>query len=663
MSKNSKFNWHTIAFAIALCAAVVGVYSLSLGNGLIFDDERLIDGYVTTRYGSLLELKLRMLSNGSFNWVRSLVGENIPVQRTVNVLLHLCTCCALYQLFERLMGRIAYSQGVLAAPDFEASRRTALQVGIMAYALHPIAVYAVGYLIQRSVVMATLFGVLSCLAFVRAITERKPLWHGVAFFFFVLAALSKEHVVLIAGMAVPLYIFLVRPTWQRATTMVAVAVVLLGISLAILLSLYSGMLGQLFDGSSRELATQLDRQRPGALGEIFALSVVNEAALFFYYGVLWVLPYPGWMSIDMHPPFPLTLTSMPHLLGAFAYCALLIISVIALLRKSDVWGFLGLCLLFPLVLFWTEFSTVWVQDPFVLYRSYLWAIPIPALIGLLLTGFSPGTLYKVAVVLALALGIGTVDRIWSMHNAKSVWEDAIQKTSLPGASNAVGRARPFMNQGAEHLKRFEFELAAKDFGIADALGAIGGEALFSMGMAQRAMGRHAEALQLLTQAKNAGYSGSQLHFQMGEAQAELGMTAEAIDNYTKALALQLGKDQAEQALAHRADAAMRINRFANAKADFESLLKRQPKQSRYLLGLGLAKLGLKDAAGALDTFNVLMTEKPDALAFYGRALAQHNLGNKAAAQEDIAAAVRLDPDNAVYKQVQESIKKGDKLSL
>jgi Tfp pilus assembly protein PilF len=79
--------------------------------------------------------------------------------------------------------------------------------------------------------------------------------------------------------------------------------------------------------------------------------------------------------------------------------------------------------------------------------------------------------------------------------------------------------------------------------------------------------------------------------------------------------------------------------------------------------LGLARLGLKDLAGALETFNALMAEKSDALAFYGRALAQHNLGNKVDAQADIARAVQLEPGNAVYKQVQESIKKGEKLAL
>jgi tetratricopeptide (TPR) repeat protein len=390
---------------------------------------------------------------------------------------------------------------------------------------------------------------------------------------------------------------------------------------------------------------------------------LNEAALFFYYGALWLLPYGGWMSIDMHPPFPLTLTSMPHLLGTVSYVALLVASVVAVLRKSDIWGFVGLCLLFPLVLFWTEFSTVWVQDPFVLYRSYLWAIPIPALVAVLLTGFSPGTLYKMAVVLALALGSAAVERVVSMRNDQTVWTDTVEKAAVPGAANAVGRARAFMNRGMQQLKRSDFDLAMKDFSAAQGMGALKGEALFAMGMTQHARGRAEEALKLLQQAEVAGYSDNLLQFHRGESQYVLGMMAEAVNSYTKALALPMAETQTVQARANRADAGLQLSKFADAKADFEWLLTSKPKQARYLMGLGLARLGLKDAKGALDTFNVLMLEKPDALAFYGRALAQHSLGNKLAAQEDIARAVQMEPANTQYKQVQESIKKGEKLSL
>ena len=655
--------WQALVYALLLCAAVLLVYGLGLKNELIFDDGRLTDGTVFGPYGNLLQLKLRMLSYGSFSWVNAFAGADMTAQRVLNAVLHLGTCWALYQLFALLLPRIAYAEATQADPGFAASQLAALRVGVMIFALHPVAVYAVGYLIQRSIVMATLFGVLACWAFVRGVTERKWLWHVVALLSYVFAVMAKEHAALMVGLALPLYVFLARPNRRRAAAMFCIAAALMGLAVALVLHLLPDMFGQLFDSTSRELAAQIDRQRPGALGQIFALSVLNEAALFFYYGALWLLPYGGWVSIDMHPPFPLTLISMPHVLGAVAYVALLVGSVAAVLRRSDVWGFVGLCLLFPLVLFWTEFATVWVQDPFVLYRSYLWAIPVPALVAVLLTGFSPGTLYKIAVVLALALGSAAVERVVSMRNDQTVWADVIEKDTVPGAANAVGRARPYMNHGMDRLKHLELDLAMKDFSNAHSLGAVKGEALFAIAMTQHAKGRPEDALKLLRQAEVVGYSGGLLHFHRGESQYALGMMAEAIDSYTRALDSPLADVPTEQAHANRADAAMRLSKFAVAKVDFEWLQTRHPKQARYLMGLGLTRLGLQDGAGALEIFNSLMREKPDALAFYGRALAQHNLGNKLEAQEDIARAVQMEPANAQYKQVQDSIKKGEKLSL
>jgi len=658
-----KSNWSTLIYVVLLSAAVVLVYSLGLHNEFIFDDARLADGSLFKAFGSLSHLNVRMLSYGSFTWIHTLTGENMLAQRLVNVLLHLCTCWALYKLFALLLPRIDYTETVRTEPGFLASQVAALRVGVMVYALHPVAAYAVGYLIQRSIVMATLFGVLACWAFARAVIERKWLWHALAFLCYVLALMSKQQVAFIAGLGFPLYIFLTRPSRKQVAVIVALAITLLCISLVSIQYLFPNLVGRIIDVESQVFAGQLDKLQPGALQQIYALSVLNEAALFFYYGALWLLPYVGWMSIDMHPPFPTTLSSMPHALGALAYVVVLILSVMAVIRRSDVWGFIGLCLLFPLILFWTEFSTVWVQDPFVLYRCYLWAIPAPGLIAVLLTGFSPGNLYKAAVVLALALGVSTVDRLTSMRNEQTLWTDVIEKVSLPSPPNAVGRARAFFNHGMNNLKRDELDLAMRDFSVAHTLGAVKGEALFAMGMTRHAMGQPAEALKLLQQAEVAGYSGALLQFHRGESQFAMGMMAEASDNYTKALAQPLGELETETAHAHRADAALRLSKFSNAKADFEWLLARQPKQARYLMGLGLTRLGLKDASGALETFNALVIEKPDALTYYGRALAQYHLGNKAAAQEDIGKAIQLEPNNMTYRQIQESIKKGEKLSL
>jgi tetratricopeptide (TPR) repeat protein len=653
-----------LIFPIFLSVALLVVYGLGINNGLIFDDTRLFDGTVFDQYGNLLQFRQRVFSYSTFVWVQNLFGDKLPVQRGVNLALHLGTCWALYQLFALLLLRIAYREETQAEPAFAQSQRAALRLGVMFYALNPVAVYAVAYLIQRSILMATLFGVLACWAFVRALVQHKQAWFVAAMVLYLLAVASKEHAFLMAGMALPLYVFVARPTWQKATAMLAVAGGVLLAAVALLLKLYPGLAMQVFDSTSQELAAQLDKQRPGVLAMMYPLSVLNEAALFFYYGALWVIPNGAWMSIDMHPAFPLSMFAMPQLLGALAYVALLAAAVVALVRRSDVWGFAGLCLLFPLVLFWTEFATVWVQDPFVLYRSYLWAIAFPGLIAVALTGWRPQTLLKVGLLLGLLLGASAVERVLSMRDSMTVWTDAVAKNDLRGPPNEVGKGRAYLYKGQEHMLRLEMDIAMRDFRTAQALGATAGEAFFAMGVAQHAVQRYGDALESFRQAEAAGYANKYLlAFHQGEAHFAVGRMEQAYELYNLALAQQLAKLVKSVALAHRAEAAMQLKKYAEAKADFEQVLAAQPTEARPMMGLGLAQLGLGDAPGALNTFEKVMAVKPDALAWYGQALAQHALGNKAAALEAIGKAVQLDPRNKVYSQVQSSIAKGEKLAL
>ena len=652
-----------LLFPVLLAAVVLCVYAVGLHNELIFDDGRLADGTVRDGYASLLQAKARLLSYGSFNWISIWTGENWPLQRGVNVTLHLGVCAAIYQFFKLLMGRVAYTEETSSAAGFAASQLAALRVGMVVFALNPVAVYAVGYLIQRSIVMATLLGVMACWAFVKGLIEKEARWHGLALVLYGAAVLSKEHVFLMAGMALPLYVFVARPSWQRSAAMFAASTVLLGAAFAVLLGLYPNLLGQVFDETSRQLVEQLDRQRSGMAGQVFALSVLNQASLFFYYGVLWLLPYVGWMSIDMRTAFPLTLTAMPQFVGALAYASVLAVSIAAVVRRSDIWGFVGLCLLFPLLLFWTEFSTVWVQDPMVLYRSYLWAIPLPALVAVVLTGFSPGTLYKGACLLAIVLAGLAAERVSTLRNDLSVWSDAIAKIDVRGPENVVGRYRAFLNRGAYHLGRFSPEPALEDFRFAAALGEPTGGAYLNMAVAQQLLKRHADALQSLAKAEALGYTDGALYFQRGESQYAMGQFAAAFDSFTKSIAAPQDASVVQQSRLRRAEAAMQLQRFAAAAADFEVLVAAEPGQPKYLSGLGMSLVGAGNGAAALVTFNQLLAIKPIALGFYGRALANASLGKTDAAREDIGKAVQLEPTSGAYKQLQDRWKSGVTLSL
>lgn len=647
---------------LVLGLLTLGVYAFGISNELVFDDARLTDGTVSNAYGSLLQLKQRVLSYGSFVWVDQLSGASLVTQRVVNLLLHVATCFALFALFHQLLSQIETP----ASPD-DAGRRSwsiALPVGVGLFAVHPVATYAVGYLIQRSIVMATLFGVLACHAFIKGLVkERAPekaTWFAWAVVAYVGAVASKEHAFLIAGMAVPLYIFVRRPRWQRATAAIVLTAAAVGVVVTVLLRFYPHLLGEVFDETSRQLVAQLDRQRPGAGAQIFPLSVLNQAALFFYYGFLWAMPVVGWMSIDMRPAFPLTLTSLPHVVGAIAYLAALLLATWAVLRRSDVWGFVGLCLLFPLLLFWTEFSTVWVQDPMVLYRSYLWAIPIPGLVAVTLrgTGFSDKTLCGLGLAGALVLAALSVERLSSLQTPLTAWSDAVEKIDAKGGpANAVGRYRAFLNRGAQYLARFSADLAINDFRTAHALGEPTGGALFNLGLAEQVQKKHADALRSFATAEAAGYQDGPLYFHRAESLYALGQYADAVANYNSALTKPLASKVKEQAQVRRAESHMRLGNFKEAAVDFEALVQLNPSEPRHLTGLGMAKLGQEDGPAAKAIFEQVLTRSLDArqaaLAHYGKAMALAMLKHANEARAELAKAVELDPQNASYLRLQQ----------
>lgn len=652
------------AYALLLVLLCLGVYGLGLRNELVFDDNRLTDGALFHLYGDLWPIKQRLLSYGSFVWLRDLFGESTALQRGFNVLLHLATAAGVYALMRSLLARLVPPQGTAADdPGFTASQRAALAVGMVFFTLAPVAVYAVGYLIQRSIVMATLFSVWACWAYVQGLLAGTPgqraRWFATALAGYGLAVLSKEQSFLLAGLSLPLYVFVARPPWKKTLAISAVALAVLGVGAWLLLKAYPGLVGQVFDDTSRQLVAQLEGQRAGVAAQAFPLSVVNQAGLFFHYGLLWFLPHVGWMSLDLRPAFPLALTSMSALLGAAGYLALLAASVAAVLRRSDTWGFIGLCLLFPLVLFWTEFATVWVQDPMALYRSYLWAIPIPGLVAVLLTGWSPKPLYLLGAALSVAFAALAAERVLSMENELTAWSDAIDKQGASAPPNAVGRYRAYMNRGAYHLGRLSADPAIRDFSMAQSLGEPTGGALMNTGIAHQSLKRHAEALRSFAQAEAAGYRDAPLYFHRGESQFALGQFAQAAESYGKALALPQSTEVALQTHLSRADSFLRIGNYLEAARHFEVVVKARPSDAKHLIGLGMAYVGGQDGPRALETFNrALASDSGNALAHYGRALAYATLGQGGAAQKDLDEALKLEPQNGAYQSLKQAWAKG-----
>ena len=649
------FDRKSLIFATALLIAVSLIYGSGLDNGLVFDDMRLTDGSIFGQYGQLFAFKVRTLSYGSFVWAQALLGEGWWKQRVINLLMHLATVALLYQFCLQLLQRTEFSDDVREAADFESSKLTALRIGVTLFAVNPAAVYAVAYLVQRSIIMATLFSVAACLAFVLGLQRQRVIWYALSLLCYACAVMSKEYAVGVLVIALPLYVFFRRPSAKQLMMSTVVIGVLFAIGASVLWKLYGYMFGVVIDEVSVAHAAQLEKLVPGIASQVYPLSLLNQAALFFQYGLLWVLPLIGWMSIDIHPDFPLSLLSWPQTLGAVLYLASVVVAIVLVLRRSNVLGLLGLCVLWPGILFMTEFATVWLQDPFVLYRSYLWAAPIPLLIAIPLI-FVRGKFTTPVGVLVVCLFAGLAfDRVQSLQTPLTAWSDAATKVDLKAKPNAVGRWRPFQNLGSEQLARDEQQQALRSYAQAVNLSEPLGSAHFSLGMLLQASGQYPQALAEFVKAEGQGFTESSLYFHRGEAQSGLRQFALARKSFDVVIERSQDPDLVLEARRRKAEAALALEDFDAAAQEFQALLQTKPESGRFLSGLSFAYLGQKNYSKALLILDEVIQKKPSPQAYYSRALVHFRRGDKVSSTSDLSIAIQAEPNNSAYLNLQRQL--------
>ena len=644
----------TLLYALALSAGLAALYSFGINNQLVFDDGRLTDGTIFGQYGNLLQLKSRLLSYSSFVWIQNILGEGWWKQRIVNIVLHIATALTLYAFVLQLLQRTQWEDGTLEGPEFSSSLRVAARLGVALWAFNPVAVYAVAYLIQRSILMASLLVALACWSLVRALIGGRLHWYAFAIVCYVLAVAAKEHAVTAILLAVPLYVFVQRPSLQRVGQVAGVTALVFAGMGALLYSRYGSIVGTVFDETSRAYALQLEQQQPGISKQLYLLSIINQATLFFRYGVLWLLPYVGWMSIDIRPAFPLTFWGW-HMVGALAWMATLIAGAWLVIRRSDVWGLVGLCLLMPGLLFLTEFTTVWLQDPFVLYRSYLWALPIPVLLALPFVGTSHKAMYAFSLMVVALFAALSFDRISSLQTPATAWSDASEKIDRQAPLNAVGRWRPLINLGADAQEQGNYNEALRLFSQAEALGEPLGSARFNMGVSLQQLKQHPQAMENFAQAEAKGFTEAALFYQRGESQYALGRFGDAFNSFAQSLQRPQASEAEQFTQMRQAEAAVASQNFDAAVATYRALIQKAPDNQRYQVGLSMALVGKKDYAAAMDILNAAISQRPTGPAYYGRALTYFLQGNRIASAQDLAQAIRAEPGNPIYRSLQKQL--------
>ena len=337
------------------------------------------------------------------------------------------------------------------------------------------------------------------------------------------------------------------------------------------------------------------------------------------------------------------------------------------LRRTGVPGLIGLCLLIPATLFMTEFATVWIQDPFALYRSYLWAIALPGVVLLVAAGARPRVLWSIGgVLLVIFVGL-SVERVLSMKSELTVWGDAASKLDRNAPFNTVGQWRAYFNRGNEHLRAGYAELAIGDYQKMLALGEKQGRAHYGIALAQQRLGRHAEAIVAFDAAEAQGYHEHEsLRSLRAESLYASAQCTRATEEFARLLA---DSKQPDAALIYRlrhAESALACANPALAGTQFAEVLRsldageldRQSPlaglhdgyRQRAHIGLGMVALANKNPDAALPHFEAAIRLGEHADAFYGRSLVLGSRGQLGQALADVERALRLDRNKPQYQK-------------
>lgn len=468
---------------LSLFAAVCMVYLPFLGSTFVFDDLNFFSGDVPDGYAyTPFHLNLRWLPYASLGWTAAIFSDVVPhFFHLGNMLLHAANVILLFYLLRQLAGVVLSENNESPVAIWGA------WFGALVFAIHPVAVYAVGYVIQRSILMATLFALLLHLAYLRGLLTGQKRWLALAVAAYFLACFSKEHSVLMPAVLAAMTILLRDKNQASRTALWAVWGAFAAIGILVVLRA-KGVFGTPYEAMSAALFEQqgIVESAPSLHG----LSVLTQAGLFFKYLWLWIVPNPAWMSVDMREPFIPSLAAWQGWLGAAGFVLYGLVAFRLLLR-GGVAGLAGFALLYPWLQFMLEFSSIRVQEPFVLYRSYLWMPGMMLLMPLLLAKY-PGKKTLLALgLIALLLVPLSANRLWVFADNYRLWNDAA--LLLPG-ERTPGADRIFYNRAQAEAALQKWDDAIADFQRVVALSPQLAPAHYALGTAYLNTGRYQEAL-------------------------------------------------------------------------------------------------------------------------------------------------------------------------
>lgn len=516
-----RFELPTALVLSVICVAVLVFYGRSFDNPIFFDT-----------FGSFTRLHLledtlkgfSLLGLRSLGWVTfgifyRFVGDDWYWHNVFNVVIHSGNSILVF-FFLRKLFRLAQAE----------SSNLAFYAALL-FALHPVAIYAPAYLIQRTILVATFFGLIMLLCYLKGILEKKPSWLFWALVSYFLSIHGKESSIMLLAVALALTRFSPDLSWRIFFKRHSWFFVLGALIALELMLRYTGIFGQVYEPHAQEMDIPLQ----GTWG----LSVITQATLFFRYLFLWVFPYVNWIYIDIGLPFAHSFLSW-NSLGALSFLAYGGLAFWLLFKKEKTVALLGLGLIYPWILFATEFSTVRFWEEFVLYRSYLWMTGLYAVLPffLSLTVFGKkmvaGKEFFLALYLGFIIAVG-VNRLMTFDTTTLLWQDAVTKAEANHGADFFKTYRAYSNLAVSQTIDGNIEAALANYRKSIKLHPNHVHALNSLASVLMLLGNYEEAHTHLKHALEVNPKFIDAWLGMGFYYEHQALYAEAQASYQKAL--------------------------------------------------------------------------------------------------------------------------------
>lgn len=598
LARASLLPGYTLPFLAGLA-----LYGFFLGNPTVFDDIPFFDsGFLEERKGLEFGLTLRWFGYGSLAWTRALLGEDLVWHRLVNIFLHSLNGAMLAALVQRLLDSRPTDEG--CSPP--RAKWAGIAIGTL-FVLHPVAVYGAAYLVQRTILLAALFSLATWLALWEGAVRKSYPWLAASVACFFLAAFSKEHAVAAPAVAV-LLLWLVPGTAIQHLRFAAPAFAgYFAIALAVT-AMSRGLLGTAYEPAAADMLRAMEQARgvadPFVTEYAHPLSVLFQSLLFFKYVLLWMIPNPAWMAVDIRVPFPSGFLQWPYIAGPLLFCAWLAGGIVWFHRAAT--RLAGFALLAPLVLFVVEFSAVRIQEPFVLYRSYLW-MPLSLLVVALLLArvASRGALW-ITLTMAFVLAVASADRLRTFSDRLILWQDSARlvRDDVPGAGRIYRNIAYAYRERGEANRAIEMYTRAARVDPAIALTYNDRGAIYlEMGNVEYASRDFTKARELIEQSKPDSVNRQPVttalaYYNSGLVHQRLGHMEEAMRYYNLSLSFYLSSS----AYNNRGALFLRSRQYGDALSDFENALLFDRRNASAHHGRAMALRALGDTHSAIEGF-------------------------------------------------------------